>query len=71
MAAVRRLLAVEKRVITHEVTGQPGWLIIHLSYSDGDEVYEVRSLEGLHTPRRFRLESEMDAWLRKAQRFVE
>jgi len=34
-------------------------------------VYEVRSLEGLHPPRRFRAESEMDAWLRRAQRFVE
>lgn len=67
----RRVLHVETQVIRSEDEEQrPRWLIVHLSFTDGGEVYEVRSLEGLHATRRFATLSEMEAFLRQAKRWV-
>jgi hypothetical protein len=66
----RRLLHVEKRIITADDGPRPRWLVLHASYTDGGELYEVHSLEGLHPPRRFETLAEVDAFLRKAKRLV-
>jgi len=44
--------------------------VMHFSFTDGGEVYEVRSLEGLHSTRRFETLAEVDAFLRQAKRMV-
>jgi len=62
----RRVLEVRKRVVK-DSRGTPRWRILHKSYSDGGEVYEVHSLETGQF-RRFATRSEMDSWLRKAMR---
>jgi hypothetical protein len=61
----RRLIQVEKRIVKAEGKDDPRWLIVHSSYSDGGEVYEVYSMQGASGFRRFSTESEMDAWLSK------
>jgi hypothetical protein len=67
----RRVLQVETRVIRSEDEQQrPRWLVMHFSFTDGGEVYEVRSLEGLHSTRRFETLAEVDAFLRQAKRMV-
>lgn len=66
MASIRRRLTrMGKRVVKQD--GEPRWLILHYSYTDGGEVFEVRSLDTGRT-KRFTSQSEMDAWLRKARR---
>jgi hypothetical protein len=61
----RRIEQLEKTIVTREGDDTPRWLIMHLSYSDGSEVYEVHSLEGAPLYRRFAHRSELDAWLHK------
>ena len=61
----RRVVRMEKRLVRPQGSDKPRWLVMHLSYSDGGEVYEVYPLEGAPSYRRFASESEMDAWLRK------
>lgn len=67
----RQVLQVETRVVRSEDEEQrPRWLVVHFSFTDGGEVYEVRSLEGLHATRRFESLSEVEAFLRRAKRWV-
>jgi len=61
----RRVVRMEKRLVRPQGSDKPRWMVMHLSYSDGGEVYEVHPLEGASSCRRFASESEMDAWLRK------
>ena len=69
-APLRRLLHLEKWIVTQETTGEARWLVLHFSYSDGGEVYEVRSLQGPQSYRRFATESELQAWLRQHEHYT-
>ena len=66
----RRVVRMEKRIVRPQGSDKPRWMVMHLSYSDGGEVYEVYSLEGTPSYRRFASESEMDAWLRKQRNAI-
>ncbi len=66
----RRVVQMEKRLVRPQGSDKPRWMIMHLSYSDGGEVYEVYCLEGAPSYRRFASESEMDAWLHKQRSII-
>ncbi len=67
----RRLIQLEKWMVKPENGDTPRWFVLHLSYSDGGEVFEIYPLEGTPSSfRRFANESEMDDWFRRNQRVL-
>jgi hypothetical protein len=61
----RRLIQMTRESLPNEAQGEAVWLVVHYTYSDGSEEYEVRSLSGEFPPQRFWLRSEMQSWLRR------
>lgn len=61
----RRILQVERRHLRRTDDGSPDCLVIHFSYTDGDELFEAHSLEGAYPTKRFHLRSDLERWLRR------
>ena len=61
----RHIIQVTRRVIPNVKGGALKWAIMHFTYTDGSEEYRVRSVDGDYPAQRFRLRTEMEAWLRK------
>jgi hypothetical protein len=64
MASLKRyIIGLHKEIIRQETTGRPRWLVVQTSYSDGEEIYELRALEMPMPMRRFGSRSELDAFV--------
>lgn len=61
----RRLIQMTRESLPNEEHGELLWLVVHYTYSDGSEEYEVRSLNGEFPNQRFWQRSDMQAWLRR------
>jgi len=61
----RKLVKVKRQLIRLRKDSPPKWEVVQYFFSDGGEVFEVRTLDGEFPTKRFRLRSEVDEWLRK------
>jgi len=61
----RRLIRLERYRLANTPGKDPVWLIVHSTYSDGSDVYDVHALDGSFPPAKFHLHADMQHYLRK------